>query len=78
MLKLWKVQRAVVVFCGEKRRVVVEDHKVGLHRCQIDPKKPRGMFTPNDDAVKTITKDGLRKAVQREAQKVVNKTSEVR
>ncbi|CAM9326221.1 unnamed protein product, partial [Pylaiella littoralis] len=42
---------------GGKRRVVLLDHMVGKHRCRKCPKKPRGLFTPTNKNVKTITKD---------------------
>ncbi|CBJ27581.1 hypothetical protein Esi_0075_0067 [Ectocarpus siliculosus] len=64
---------------GGKRRVVVLDHMVGGEsggvRCNKYPNKPRGVFTPTNKNVKTITKDGLLKAVGREAKRVANKAS---
>ena len=55
---------------GGKRRVVVLDHMVGQHRCKKYRKKPRGVFRPTNKNVETITKDGLLKAVKREAERV--------
>ena len=60
---------------GGKRRVVVLDHVVGKQRCNKHAKKPRGVFRPTDKKVGTITKDGLLKAVEREAKRVANKAS---
>ncbi|CAB1096952.1 unnamed protein product [Ectocarpus sp. CCAP 1310/34] len=60
---------------GGTRRVVVLDHKVGLHRCNKYAIKPRGVFKPTDEKVKTITKDGIRKAVRREAKRGAKKAS---
>lgn len=71
------------------RRVVVLDHTVqpfrgsrSRVRCQKFPNKPNGVFvptknTPANKKVKTITKDGLLKAVKREARKGSNKESGV-
>ncbi|CAM9813192.1 unnamed protein product, partial [Ectocarpus sp. 12 AP-2014] len=50
---------------GGKRRVVVLDHMVvggsGTVRCNKYPNKPRGVFKPDNEKVKTITKGGLLK-----------------
>lgn len=55
--------------------MVVLDHMVGKHRCNKYAIKPRGVFKPTDEKVKTITKDGLLKAVRREAKRVAKKAS---
>ncbi|CAB1112834.1 unnamed protein product [Ectocarpus sp. CCAP 1310/34] len=64
---------------GGQRRVVVLDHMVvggsGTVRCNKHANKPRGVFKPTDEKVKTITKDGLLKAVGREATRVAKKAS---
>ncbi|CAB1116262.1 unnamed protein product [Ectocarpus sp. CCAP 1310/34] len=60
---------------GGTRRVMVLDHMVGKHRCNKHANKPRGVFKPSDEKVKTITDDGLLKAVRREAKGVAKKAS---
>ncbi|CAM9858565.1 unnamed protein product [Ectocarpus sp. 13 AM-2016] len=61
---------------GGTRRSVVLDHMFRQHRCKKYANKPRGEFKPTDEKVKTITKDGLLKAVRTEAERVAKKASD--